>query len=67
METLLNTEIDDREHSFEKEDFYYQLTPDELKSLAIAEEQSKLGMIMSSEEVRKEVRERYASKLGNRG
>ncbi|EKY05421.1 MAG: hypothetical protein ACFNUO_06900 [Capnocytophaga ochracea] len=67
METLLNTEIDDRKHSFEKEDFYYQLTPDELKSLAIAEEQSKLGMIMSSEEVRKEVRERYASKLGNRG
>lgn len=66
METLLNTEIDDRKHSFEKEDFYYQLTPDELKSLAIAEEQSKLGMIMSSEEVRKEVRERYASKLGNR-
>ena len=67
METLLNAEIDDRKHSFEKEDFYYQLTPDELKSLAIAEEQSKLGMIMSSEEVRKEVRERYASKLGNRG
>lgn len=67
METLLNTEIDDRKHSFEKEDFYYQLTPDELKSLAIAEEQSKLGMIMSSEEVRKEVRERYVSKLGNRG
>ncbi|WP_448825455.1 hypothetical protein [Capnocytophaga ochracea] len=67
METILNTEIDDRKHSFEKEDFYYQLTPDELKSLAIAEEQSKLGMIMSSEEVRKEVRERYASKLGNRG
>ncbi|ALC97166.1 hypothetical protein VJJ50_05825 [Capnocytophaga ochracea] len=67
METLLNTEIDDPKHSFEKEDFYYQLTPDELKSLAIAEEQSKLGMIMSSEEVRKEVRERYASKLGNRG
>ena len=67
METLLNTEIDDRKHSFEKEDFYYQLTPDELKSLAIAEEQSKLGMIMSSEEVRKEVRERYASKLGNKG
>lgn len=67
METLLNTEIDDRKHSFEKEDFYYQLTPDELKSLAIAEEQSKLGMIMSSEEVRKEVRERYASKLDNRG
>ena len=67
METLLNTEIDDRKHSFEKEDFYYQLTPDELKSLAIAEEQSKLGMIMSSEEVRKEVRERHVSKLGNRG
>ena len=67
METILNTEIDDRKHSFEKEDFYYQLTPDELKSLAIAEEQSKVGMIMSSEEVRKEVRERYASKLGNRG
>ena len=67
METLLNTEIDYRKHSFEKEDFYYQLTPDELKSLAIAEEQSKLGMIMSSEEVRKEVRERYVSKLGNRG
>ena len=67
METLLNTEIDDPKHSFEKEDFYYQLTPDELKSLAIAEEQSKLGMIMSSEEVRKEGRERYASKLGNRG
>ena len=64
---LLKTEIDDPKHSFEKEDFYYQLTPDELKSLAIAEEQSKLGMIMSSEEVRKEVRERYASKLGNRG
>ena len=66
METLLNTEIDDRKHSFEKEDFYYQLTPDELKSLAIAEEQSRLGLVMSSEEVRREVRERYASKLGIR-
>ena len=66
METILNTEIDDRKHSFEKEDFYYQLTPDELKSLAIAEEQSRLGLVMSSEEVRREVRERYASKLGIR-
>ena len=66
METLLNTEIDDRKHSFEKEDFYYQLTPDELKSLAIAEEQSRLGLVISSEEVRREVRERYASKLGIR-
>ena len=66
METLLNIGIDDRKKIFEEEDFYYQLTPDELKSLAIAEEQSRLGLVMSSEEVRREVRERYASKLGIR-
>ena len=59
---LLKTEIDECQLSIERDDFYYQLTPDELKSLAIAEEQSRLGMVMSSEEVRREVRERYASK-----
>ena len=63
---LLKTEIDECQLSIERDDFYYQLTPDELKSLAIAEEQSRLGMVMSSEEVRREVRERYASKLGIR-
>ena len=67
METLLNVGIDDRKKIFEEEDFYYQLTPDELKSLAIAEEQSRLGMVVSSEEVRREIREKYADKLGNRG
>ncbi|MBO1885098.1 hypothetical protein J4N46_11905 [Capnocytophaga sp. Marseille-Q4570] len=67
METLLNIGIDDRKKIFEEEDFYYQLTPDELKSLALAEEQSRLGMVVSSEEVRREIREKYASKLGNRG
>ena len=67
METmLLKTEIDECQLSIERDDFYYQLTPDELKSLAIAEEQSRLGLVMSSEEVRREVRERYASKLGIR-
>jgi len=54
---LLKTEIDECQLSIEKDDFYYQLTPDELKSLAIAEEQSRLGLVMSSEEVRREVRE----------
>ena len=63
---LLKTEIDECQLSIERDDFYYQLTPDELKSLAIAEEQSRLGMVMSSEEVRREVREIYASKLGIR-
>lgn len=63
---LLKTEIDEYQLSIERDDFYYQLTPDELKSLAIAEEQSRLGLVMSSEEVRREVRERYASKLGIR-
>ena len=63
---LLKTEIDECQLSMERDDFYYQLTPDELKSLAIAEEQSRLGLVMSSEEVRREVRERYASKLGIR-
>ena len=63
---LLKTEIDECQLSIQKDDFHYQLTPDELKSLAIAEEQSRLGMVMSSEEVRREVRERYASKLGIR-
>lgn len=63
---LLKTEIDECQLSIERDDFYYQLTPDELKSLAIAEEQSRLGLIISSEEVRREVRERYASKLGIR-
>lgn len=63
---LLKTEIDECQLSIEKDDFYYQLTPDELKSLAIAEEQSRLGLVISSEEVRREVRERYASKLGIR-
>ena len=67
METLLNVGIDDRKKIFEEEDFYYQLTPDELKSLALAEEQSRLGMVVSSEEVRREIREKYAGKLGNRG
>lgn len=63
---LLKTEIDECQLSIERDDFYYQLTPDELKSLAIAEEQSRLGLVISSEEVRREVRERYASKLGIR-
>ena len=63
---LLKTKIDECQLSIEKDDFYYQLTPDELKSLAIAEEQSRLGLVISSEEVRREVRERYASKLGIR-
>lgn len=63
---LLKTEIDECQLSIERDDFYYQLTPEELKSLAIAEEQSRLGLVMSSEEVRREVRERYASKLGIR-
>ena len=63
---LLKTEIDECQLSIERDDFYYQLTPDELKSLAIAEEQSRLGLVMSSEEVRREVRETYASKLGIR-
>ena len=63
---LLKTEIDECQLSIERDDFYYQLTPDELNSLAIAEEQSRLGLVMSSEEVRREVRERYASKLGIR-
>ena len=63
---LLKTEIDEYQLSIERDDFYYQLTPDELKSLAIAEEQSRLGLVISSEEVRREVRERYASKLGIR-
>ena len=63
---LLKTEIDECQLSIERDDFYYQLTPDELKSLAFAEEQSRLGLVMSSEEVRREVRERYASKLGIR-
>ena len=63
---LLKTEIDECQLSIEKDDFYYQLTPDELKSLAIAEEQSRSGLVMSSEEVRREVREIYASKLGIR-
>ena len=63
---LLKTEIDECQLSIERYDFYYQLTPYELKSLAIAEEQSRLGLVISSEEVRREVRERYASKLGIR-
>ena len=63
---LLKTEIDECQLSIERDDFYYQLTPDELKSLAIAEEQSRLGLVISSEEVRREVRDRYASKLGIR-
>jgi len=63
---LLKTEIDECQLSIERDDFYYQLTPDELKSLATAEEQSRLGLVISSEEVRREVRERYASKLGIR-
>ena len=63
---LLKTEIDECQLSIERDDFYYQLTPDELKSLAIAEEQSRLGLVISSEELRREVRERYASKLGIR-
>ena len=50
----------------EETDFYYELTDEEIAYFERAEQQSKEGKIISSEEVRKKVRERYGSKMADR-
>ena len=50
----------------EETDFYYELTDEEIAYFERAEQQSKEGKIINSEEVRKKVRERYGSKMADR-
>lgn len=50
----------------EETDFYYELTDDEIAYFERAEQLSKEGKVVSSEEVRKKVRERYGSKMADR-
>ena len=50
----------------EETDFYYELTDEESAYFERAEQLSKEGKVVSSEEVRKKVRERYGSKMADR-
>ena len=50
----------------EETDFYYELTDEEIAYFERAEQLSKEGKVVSSEEVRKKVRERYGSKMTDR-
>ncbi|WP_277124620.1 hypothetical protein [Capnocytophaga gingivalis] len=50
----------------EETDFYYELTDDEIAYFERAEQLSREGKVVSSEEVRKKVRERYGSKMADR-
>ena len=50
----------------EENDFYYELTDEEIAYFERAEQLSKEGKVVSSEEVRKKVRERYGSKMADR-
>ena len=51
----------------EREDDYYDLSAEELKKIERARELSKLGMTISSEELHREMIERYGSKMEYRG
>ena len=50
----------------EETDFYYELTDEEIAYFERAEQLSKEGKVVSSDEVRKKVRERYGSKMADR-
>ena len=50
----------------EETDFYYELTDEEIAYFERAEQLSKEGKVVSSEEVRKKVRERHGSKMADR-
>ena len=50
----------------EETDFYYELTDEEIAYFERAEQLSKEGKVISSEQVRKKVRERYGSKMADR-
>ena len=50
----------------EETDFYYELTDEEIAYFERAEQLSREGKVVSSEEVRKKVRERYGSKMADR-
>ena len=50
----------------EETDFYYELTDEEIAYFKRAEQLSKGGKVISSEQVRKKVRERYGSKMVDR-
>ena len=50
----------------EETDFYYELTDEEIAYFERAEQLSKEGKVVSSEEVRKKVRKRYGSKMADR-
>ena len=50
----------------EETDFYYELTDEEIAYFERAEQLSKEGKVVSSEDVRKKVRERYGSKMADR-
>ena len=51
----------------EETDFYYELTDEEIAYFERAEQLSKEGKVISSEQVRIKVRERYGSKMVDRG
>ena len=51
----------------EETDFYYELTDEEIAYFEKAEQLTKEGKVISSEQVRKKVRERYGSKMVDRG
>ncbi|MBB1546220.1 MAG: hypothetical protein HG455_001950 [Capnocytophaga sp.] len=50
-----------------EDDFYYDLSAEELKKIERARELSKLRMTISSEELHREMIERYGSKMEYRG
>ena len=65
VKALLNIGIQIAEP--EEDDFYYDLSAEELKKIERARELSKLGMTISSEELHREMIERYGSKMKLRG
>ena len=50
-------------NSYQENDFYYELTDEELRSLEQAEQQSKLGLLTDSEEVHQEALQRLMGKI----
>jgi len=52
--------------SIEKEqedDFYYELSAEDIQKIEIGREQCRMGMTISSEELQKETREKYGNKM----
>ena len=52
--------------SIEKEqedDFYYELSAEDIQKIEIGREQCRIGMTISSEKLQKETREKYGNKM----